>query len=89
MSGFINLQEYYRTKDIQYLAHAEIEINEVIRLNPNGMGMYLLLGEIKGTQGNNLEAISHYKKAMKDSRFKNAALEGLNNLKKKQSRSQP
>ena len=51
--------------------------------------MYLLLGEIKGTQGNNLEAISHYKKAMKDSRFKNAALEGLNNLKKKQSRSQP
>jgi putative inorganic carbon (hco3(-)) transporter len=89
LSGFINLQEYYRTKDIQYLAHAEIEINEVIRLNPNGMGMYLLLGEIKGTQGNNLEAISHYKKAMKDSRFKNAALEGLNNLKKKQSRSQP
>jgi putative inorganic carbon (hco3(-)) transporter len=88
LSGFINLQEYYRTKNIQYLAQAEIDIDEVIRLNPNGMGMYLLLGEIKGMQGNNLEAMSHYKKAMKDSRFKNAALKGLNKLKKIQSKPQ-
>ena len=82
LSGIAYLAAFHLSKEDQYLPLAENEFMEVIHRNPNGLGTYLMLGKIKSLQGNIDEARNFYEKARKDSRFRGAAVTGINNLEK-------
>ncbi len=82
LSGIANLEAFRRSKEKPYLVQAEHEFNTVLRLNPYGLGTYLMLGETNRLLENFPEAKNNYKNAMQDPRYRNAALQGLSQLNK-------
>ncbi|PIP71744.1 MAG: hypothetical protein COW89_10300 [Nitrospinae bacterium CG22_combo_CG10-13_8_21_14_all_47_10] len=84
LSGMAHLENYRMSKNKQNLVRAEQEYIKTIRRNPNNMGAYLKLAETKNLMGKNAEALEYYKKAAKDPRFREMALEGYLSLLKKQ-----
>ncbi len=77
LSGIANLEEFRRSQNNRYLIQAENDFKDVLRLNPNGLGTYLMLGETKGLQGEKLKAKHYFEKALKDPRYRNAALDWI------------
>ena len=82
LSGIAHLEVFRRSNKKESLIQAETDL---ILRNPYGSATYLMLGETKSLQGKMSEARNFYKKAMKDPRYRNVALEGLKNLEKNES----
>lgn len=89
LSGIIHLETFRQFKNLQELTLAEKDIKELIRRNPNSMGNFLVLGEIKNLQGNFNEASKYYEIAMKDPRYKVSALAGIKSLEKRRGGRRP